>query len=68
VVRWSQPSALTASGVVVAPAGLQATFPGGDEWRRLNVVADDVGVLQVTDARRTTKNMTVLPLSVSRPG
>ncbi len=62
VVRWSQPTAVTASGRVVSPAGLQATFPGGEEWRRLNVVADDVGVLQVTDARRTAKNMTVLPL------
>jgi hypothetical protein len=62
VVRWSQPSVVTASGRLLAPTGMQATFPGGDEWRRLNVVADDVGVLQVTDARRTTKNMTVMPV------
>jgi hypothetical protein len=62
VVRWSQPSVVTASGRVLAPTGMQATFPGGEEWRRLNVVTDEVGMLQVTDARRTTKNMTVMPV------
>jgi hypothetical protein len=62
VVRWSQPHVVTASGAIASPAGMQATFPGGDAWRRLNVVTDDVGVLQVTDTRRTTPNMTVLPL------
>jgi hypothetical protein len=62
VVRWSEPRVVTASGQVLAPAGVQATFPGGEQWRRLNAVTDEVGVLQVTDARRTTKNMTALRL------
>jgi hypothetical protein len=62
VVRWSDPRVVTASGQVLAPAGVQATFPGGEQWRRLNAVTDEVGVLQVTDARRTTKNMTALRL------
>ena len=43
-----------------------ATFPTGRDWRRLDVVVDDVGVLQVTNTRRTTSNMAVLPLPTGR--
>ena len=42
------------------------TFPAGSEWRRLDVVVDDVGVLQVSNTARTTANMAVLALPDAR--
>ena len=63
VVRWSQPQVITASGRTVVPTGLQVTYPGGDEWRRLDVAVDDVGVQQITDAPRTTPHLTVVRLA-----
>jgi hypothetical protein len=53
-VRWSQPQASTASGRTVTPSDLEVTYPGGDEWARLDVTVDEVGVRQVTNAPRTT--------------
>jgi hypothetical protein len=53
-VRWSRPEAFTASGRAVAPSDLEVTYPGGDEWARLDVAVDEVGVLQVTNAPRGT--------------
>ena len=60
-VRWSEPEARTASGVIVRPEQLQVTFPGGPEWRRLDVVVDDVGVQQRTDVPRTLDHLTLVP-------
>ena len=62
-VRWSGPEVVTRSGRRAAPTSLQVTFPGGDEWRRLDVVVDDVGVRQVTDTARTTEHLAVVPLA-----
>jgi hypothetical protein len=66
-VRWSRPQATTASGRVVAPRGLHATFPDGREWRDLDVVVDDVGVRQVTASRRTLRGG-VVPLRLGAAG
>src|SRR5262245_62655011 len=60
-VRWSDPRARTASGRVVRPAALDVTFPGGPQWRRLDVVVDAVGVQQSTNATRTLDHLTVSP-------
>jgi hypothetical protein len=60
-VRWSQPEALTASGRIVRPERLQVTFPGGDEWRRLDVVVDEVGVQQRTNAARSLAHNSLVP-------
>jgi hypothetical protein len=68
VVRWSRPEVETASGRRVPPKALQATFPGGEEWKRLDVVSDDVGVMQVTDTRRTARNMSILRVPGSQAG
>ena len=61
VVRWSQPEVVTGSGRRSGPTGLQVTFPGGDEWRRLDVVVDDVGVRQITDSPRTMDHLALVP-------
>jgi hypothetical protein len=53
-VRWSQPQALTATGRVAVPTGLEVTYPGGAEWARLDVVVDEIGVRQATNAARST--------------
>ena len=66
-VRWSQPEVLTRSGRRLAPAGLQVTFPGGDEWRRLDVVVDEVGVQQITDVTRTIQHQATVPLARRDP-
>lgn len=65
-VRWSQPEALTRSGRLLAPTDLQVTFPGGDEWRQLDVVVDEVGVKQITAVPRTIGQATV-PVARRRP-
>jgi hypothetical protein len=64
-VRWSQPGAVTASGRVVVPRGLHATFPDGREWRNLDVVVDEVGVQQVTSTRRTLRGG-MIPVRLDR--
>jgi hypothetical protein len=60
-VRWSEPEARTASGRTVRPEQLQVTFPGGPEWRRLDVVVDDVGVQQRTNVPRSLDHLTLVP-------
>ena len=62
-VRWSQPEVLTASGRTAAPTALEVTYPGGDEWRRLDVVVDEVGACQVTDTPRRTPHHAMVPLA-----
>src|SRR5262245_6081085 len=51
-VRWSAPSALTASGRTLAPTSLQVTYPAGEQWRRLGVTVDEVGVCQASNVQR----------------
>lgn len=60
-VRWSEPEARTASGVIVRPEHLQVTFPGGPEWRRLDVIVDHVGVQQRTNVPRSLDHLTLIP-------
>lgn len=66
VSRWSalrcQPSASSTTSVV----SLQVTFPSGADWKRLDVVVDEVGVLMVTNTRRTARNLSVLTLPADR--
>jgi hypothetical protein len=65
VVRWSSPVWFSDDGPAAVDA-VMVTFPSGREWRRLDVVTDDVGVLQVTNTRRTAANMAVLQLPPAR--
>ena len=65
-VRWSEPEARTASGVIVRPEQLQVTFPGGPEWRRLDVVIDDIGVQQRTNVTRSLDHLTLVPPACGR--
>ena len=66
-VRWSEPQARTASGLIVRPEQLQVTFPGGPEWRRLDVVVDEVGVQQRTNVPRSVDHLTLVPTARRRP-
>ena len=66
VTRWSGLSCRLASGGSAPVSGVQVTFPQGSEWRRLDVVADDVGVLQVSNTVRTAMNLSVLALPPDR--
>jgi hypothetical protein len=66
VARWSALSLQLADGSLLAVEAVMVTFPSGREWRRLNVVVDDVGVLQVSNTRRTARNMSVLALPGGR--
>jgi hypothetical protein len=66
VVRWSRLGCELASGASMPVAGVQVTFPAGSEWRRLDVVVDEIGVLQVSNTRRTVTNLAVLQLPPDR--
>ena len=46
---------------LVRPEQLQVTFPGGAEWRRLDVVVDAVGVQQRTNVPRSLDHLTLVP-------
>jgi hypothetical protein len=66
VARWSSLSCRLASGSSVAVGRVQVTFPQGSTWRRLDVVVDEIGVLQVSNTARTAANMSVLALPPDR--
>ena len=63
---WSGLSCRLASGGSAPVSGVQVTFPQGSEWRRLDVVVDEVGVLQVSNTARTAANLSVLALPPDR--
>ena len=66
VARWSGLSCRLASGGSASVSGVQVTFPQGSEWRRLDVVVDEVGVLQVSNTARTAANLSVLAVPPDR--
>ena len=66
VARWSGLSCRLASGGSAPVSGVQVTFPQGSEWRRLDVVVDEVGVLQVSNTARTAANLSVLAVPPDR--
>ena len=66
VARWSALCCRCADGSEVSVGAVLVTFPAGSEWRRLDVVVDDVGVLQVSNTARTAANMAVLALPDAR--
>ena len=66
VARWSGLSCRLASGGSAPVTGVQVTFPQGSEWRRLDVVVDEVGVLQVSNTARTAANLSVLAVPPDR--
>jgi hypothetical protein len=66
VARWSALSLSLADGSTMPVEAVMVTFPTGRRWRRLDVVVDDVGVLQVSNTRRTVRNMSVLALPGGR--
>jgi hypothetical protein len=66
VARWSALRCDLASGASELVRAVQVTFPSGFEWRRLDVVVDEVGVLQVSNTPRTAANLSVLELPPDR--
>jgi hypothetical protein len=66
VARWSGLCCRLASGGSASVSRVQVTFPQGVDWRRLDVVVDDVGVLQVSNTARTAGNLSVLALPPDR--
>ena len=66
VARWSGLSCRLASDGPAPVGGVQVTFPQGSEWRRLDVVVDEVGVLQVSNTARTAANLSVLDVPPDR--
>jgi hypothetical protein len=66
VVRWSRLQVTTPTSVETPAETVLVTFPKSADWRRLDVALDDVGVLQVTNTKRRTPNMAVLPLPPAR--
>ena len=66
VIRWSAMSLTLSDGSSQAVRSVLVTFPSGSDWRRLDVAVDEVGVLQVTNTRRRTSNLAVLPLPAGR--
>jgi len=66
VARWSELRCALASGASVPVEAVQVTFPAGSDWRRLDVVVDDLGVLQVSNTARTAANLSVLTLPPDR--
>ena len=66
VARWSALRCTLADGTVTAPETVLVTFPTAAEWRRMDVVTDDVGLLQVASTKRTAANMAVLAVPPGR--
>jgi hypothetical protein len=66
-VRWSDAEAVTASGRRLEPLNHRVSYPPEPTWRRLNTAHDGVGVVQLTDTRRTVPSKTLLPSSGTRP-
>jgi hypothetical protein len=66
VVRWSGLRCVLASGASVPVEAVQVTFPAGADWRRLDVLVDDIGVLQASNTPRTAANLSVLTLPPDR--
>jgi hypothetical protein len=62
VARWSELQYRSADGMATGVEAVMVTFPTGRAWRRLDVQADDVGVLMITNTRRRTRNQAVLTL------
>ena len=66
VARWSGLSCRLATGESTTVSHVQVTFPQGPDWRRLDVLVDDVGVLQVSNTARTAANLSVLAVPPDR--
>jgi hypothetical protein len=66
VVRWPALRCRSSAESTTRVDGVQVTFPTGPDWRRLDVVVDEVGVLMVTNTRRTARNLSVLGLPTDR--
>jgi len=62
MVRWSQPEWATASGDVVSPTRVRATFPSGGDCPNTEIGVDAVGVWQRTNTSRTHRDGDVLAL------
>jgi hypothetical protein len=67
IVRWSDAEAVTFSGRRLVPASHRIAYPPEPTWRRLNTIHDGVGVVQLTDTRRTVPHSMVLPATGFRP-
>lgn len=63
-LRWSGLEATTASGILVRPDAVAITYQAPEDGgcENTNVSADDLGLLQTTNARRTTPPGTVISL------
>jgi hypothetical protein len=66
VARWSSPTCSFDDGSLAPVEAVLVTFPTGREWRRVDVVTDEVGVLMVTNTRRRTANLAVLEFPTAR--
>jgi hypothetical protein len=66
VVRWSALRCRSSAHSTTRIETVRVTFPTGPDWRRLDVVVDEVGVLMVTNTRRTAHNLSVLALPADR--
>jgi hypothetical protein len=62
VVRWSDFEATDAAGVSHRPNSVRLSFPTGGDCPNTEVVADQQGLLQMTNAERTARNGAVLPI------
>ena len=61
-VRWSGFEATDTSGAVHRPNSVRLSFPSGGDCPNTEVVADSVGLLQLTNAERTARPGSVLPV------
>ncbi len=61
-VRWSAFEARDSAGLVHRPQSVRLTFPTGGDCTNTEVVADGVGLLQLTNATRTARDGAVVPV------
>jgi hypothetical protein len=61
-VRWSAFEAVDAQGAVHRPHSVRLSFPSGGDCPNTEVAVDDVGLVQLTNATRTARDGSVLPV------
>jgi hypothetical protein len=61
-VRWSGFEAKDSAGLVHTPQSVRLTFPSGGDCVNTDVVADGVGLLQMTNVQRTARDGAVVPV------